>query len=166
MSRKVDTTLPSLAKMKIMILGDTNVGKTALLHKYMNPSSKLEKGKPTIGIDYASQRLDVENTPTYVHFWDLSGDDIYIEVRNEFYTEANGIMLCYDVSNKATFDHLKNWIDEGNKCKADWTSMVVVGCKSDLNSTVSQDEVKDLEIPVQNNYKEPEIPVQNGRRGR
>ncbi|KAK8871023.1 hypothetical protein M9Y10_008936 [Tritrichomonas musculus] len=142
MSRKVDTTLPTLAKMKVMLLGDTGVGKTSLLNKYMDSSAVLSKGKPTIGIDYASKRLDVENVPTYVHFWDLSGDEIYIEVRNEFYPEANGIILCYDVSNHDSFDHLNNWIEEGKKYNADWSSMILVGCKSDLNSAVTPDQAK------------------------
>ncbi|OHS94769.1 small GTP-binding protein [Tritrichomonas foetus] len=142
MSRKVDTTLPTLTKMKIMILGDSGVGKTSLLNKYMKPSEPLGKGKPTIGIDYESQRLDVENVPTYVHFWDLSGDDIYIEVRNEFYPEANGIILCYDCSNPESFEHLQRWIDEGSKYQADWSSMVLVGCKADQSSKVSPDEAK------------------------
>ena len=144
MSRKVDTALPTLAKMKIMLLGDSGVGKTSLLNKYMDPSTVLSKGKPTIGIDYASKRLDVENVPTYVHFWDLSGDDIYIEVRNEFYPEANGIMLCYDVSNRESFDHINTWIEEGKKYNADWSSMVLVGCKSDANSVVTADQAKSL----------------------
>lgn len=142
MSRKVDTTLPTLAKMKIMLLGDSGVGKTALLNKYLNPSFVPSKGKPTIGIDYASKRLDVQNVPTYIHFWDLSGDEIYIEIRNEFYSEANGILLCYDISNKETFDHLNNWIEEGKKYNADWSNAILVGCKSDMSSQVSAEQAK------------------------
>jgi small GTP-binding protein len=105
MSRKVDTTLPTLEKMKIMLVGDSNIGKTCLLNKYVTPGMKFPSAqKPTIGVDYASKRMEVQNVPTYVHFWDLSGNELYIEVRNEFYPEANGIMLCYDCSNKDSFD--------------------------------------------------------------
>lgn len=141
MSRKVDTTLPSLAKMKIMLVGDSGSGKTCLLNKYMNPNWKFSSTvKGTIGIDYASKRMEVQNVPTYVHFWDLSGDEIYIEVRNEFYAEANGFILCYDCSNKESFTHLQDWVDEGTKHNADWTASIVVGCKSDGSSAVSKEE--------------------------
>lgn len=141
MSRKVDTTLPSLAKMKIILVGDSGVGKTCLLAKYLTPGARFPSApKPTIGIDYASKRMDVQNVPTYVHFWDLSGDEIYIEVRNEFYPEANGIVLCYDCSNRESFDHLQNWIDEGSKYNADWATSIVVGCKSDAQIVVQKDQ--------------------------
>jgi small GTP-binding protein len=141
MTRKVDTALPSLAKMKIILVGDPGVGKTCLLAKYLTPGARFPSApKPTIGIDYASKRMDVQNVPTYVHFWDLSGDEIYIEVRNEFYPEANGIVLCYDCSNKESFDHLQNWIDEGSKYNADWAASIVVGCKSDAHIVVQKDQ--------------------------
>lgn len=154
MSRKVDTALPSLAKMKIMIIGDCGVGKTALLNKYNNPSTKIVDSalKPTIGIDYISKRCDVENVPSYIHFWDLSGDELYVEVRNEFYGEANGFILAYDVSNKESFTHLQQWIEEGSKFNADWSTSILVGNKSDVSSSaVSADEAysfaKKLNIP-------------------
>ena len=140
MSRKVDTTLPSLAKMKIMVLGDKGCGKTCFLTKYMNQSWKFANVKPTIGIDYASKRMEVKTVPTYVHFWDLSGDEIYVEVRNEFYPEANGFILCYDCGSKESFAHLKDWVDEGTKFNADWTASIVVGCKSDASLAVSNEE--------------------------
>jgi GTPase SAR1 family protein len=83
--------------------------------------------------------MDVQNVPTYVHFWDLSGDDIYLEVRNEFYPEANGIVLCYDCSNKESFDHLQNWVDEGSKYNANWSTAILVGCKSDAGTAVPKE---------------------------
>ena len=140
MSRKVDTTLPSLAKMKIMIIGDSGSGKTSLLARYMNPNWKFTKVNPTLGIDYASKRMEVQNIPAYVHFWDLSGDELYLEVRNEFYPEANGFVLCYDCGNKQSFAHLQDFVDEGSKYNADWSASVVIGCKSDAAGAVSKEE--------------------------
>ncbi|KAH0787486.1 small GTP-binding protein [Histomonas meleagridis] len=138
MSKKTDVSLPTLAKMKIMLVGDSSVGKSSLLDRYIN--NQFSEQKPTLGIDYASKRLDVKNIPTYVHFWDPSGDDMYFEIRNEFYQESDGIILCYDCSNKETFNKLSNWIDEGNKNKANWSSMIIVGNKSDLGKSVSIEE--------------------------
>jgi small GTP-binding protein len=126
--------------MKIMLVGDCGAGKTWLLNKYVTPGVKFPSTpKPTIGIDYASKRMEIQNVPTYVHFWDLSGDEIYIEVRNEFYPEANGIVLCYDCSSKESFDHLQQWIDEGSKYNADWATSIIVGCKSDANVVVPKE---------------------------
>ena len=140
MSRKVDVQLPTLGKMKVLIIGDQSTGKTCLLNKYLNPSAKLTSPKPTIGIDYSSQRIDVDGAPTYIHYWDLSGNDLYTEVRNEFYPEVNGFILVFDTSKRATFDHLQAWIDEGTKYNADWLTAVLVGTKTDASPEVTNDE--------------------------
>lgn len=124
-----------------MIIGDPKVGKTAVLHKWFNPSYKVGGEKPTVGIDYLAKRIDVEGSPSYVHFWDLAGDPIYLEVRNEFYSEANGILLVYDASSRESFNRLQTWIDEGNQYHADWSSMILIGNKSDSPTVqVSKDE--------------------------
>lgn len=140
MSRKVDVQLPTLLKMKAFIIGDQSTGKTAFIKKYLNPSWRLEKCEPTVGIDYYSQRLDVEGSATYAHFWDLSGNNLYIEVRNEFYPEVNGIFLVFDVTDRASFEHLDTWVEEGTKYNADWMSCVLIGTKSDASAVVTNDE--------------------------
>lgn len=132
--------LPTLVKMKILVVGDQGTGKTCLLQKYLNPDQQLQKTEPTIGIEYYSQRLDVEGAATYAHFWELSGNDLYLEVRNEFYPEVNGIVLVYDQSSKTSFEHLNNWIEEGNKYSADWKTAILVGTKGDSSSEVSPDD--------------------------
>lgn len=124
-----------------MIIGDSNAGKTAILKKYLNQTSKIGNEKSTIGIDYAFQQIEIDGTPSYVHYWDLAGDDLYIEVRNEFYTEANGIILVFDSSNRNSYSRLQTWIDEGTKFNANFSSLLILGNKSDLNSAVTQDEV-------------------------
>ena len=138
--RKVDIQLPTLGKMKILIIGDQGTGKTCLLEKYLDPSWKLTTPKPTIGIDYKSQRIDVDNAPTYIHYWDLSGNDLYTEVRNEFYPEVNGFIIVFDISNRQSFERLQTWIDEGTKYNANWLTSVLVGTKSDANGAVTNDE--------------------------
>ncbi|EAX88915.1 small GTP-binding protein, putative [Trichomonas vaginalis G3] len=140
MSRKVDVQLPTLGKMKVLLIGDQSTGKTCLLNKYLAPDSGLSKTTPTIGIDYSSQRIDVDGSPTYIHYWDLSGNDLYTEVRNEFYPEANGFILVFDLTNRQSFDNLQKWIDEGVKYNADWLTSVLIGTKSDGSVAVTNDE--------------------------
>jgi DnaJ homolog subfamily C member 27 len=57
-----------------------------------------------------------------VNLWDLAGPTDYIEVRNEFYKDAQGCLLVYDITNRQSFDLLQQWIDEAHKCGA--TEMV------------------------------------------
>lgn len=139
---KIDLQLPTLGKMKVLILGDSNTGKTSFITKYLNPNSKNLLSKPTTGIDYYSQRLDVDGSPTYVHYWDLSGDDLYIEVRNEFYPESNGFLLFFDVTNRQSFEKLQSWFEEGTKYNADWSVCVIVANKCDEAPQVSKDEAE------------------------
>jgi len=50
-----------------------------------------------------------------VNFWDMSGSDAFFEVRNEFYKDASGAVLVYDVTNRTSFDNLQTWLDEARK---------------------------------------------------
>lgn len=65
-----------------------------------------------------------------MNLWDFSGLQQFFEVRNEFYKEANAILLIFDLCSKKSFDGLDNWIREANKYGANKEAVVfVVGNK-------------------------------------
>lgn len=66
----------------------------------------------TIGIDYGVKKVNLDSTEVRVNFWDLSGHPEFFEVRNEFYKDAQGVILVYDVCSKKSFDALDDWLSE------------------------------------------------------
>ncbi|GFH14472.1 uncharacterized protein HaLaN_10533, partial [Haematococcus lacustris] len=79
-----------------------------------------------------------------VNFWDLAGPAEYCEVRNEFYKDAQGCLLVYDVTSRTSFENLPAWLDEAREHKADNMVIFVAATKAD-NPTrkVSEKEGRD-----------------------
>ncbi|KAA0196940.1 hypothetical protein HAZT_HAZT007441 [Hyalella azteca] len=67
---------------------------------------------PTIGIDYGSTRVEVDDQVVSVHFFDTSGSPLFEEVRSEFYADMQGVLLVYDVTDQASFLALDSWMAE------------------------------------------------------
>ena len=89
----------------------------------------------TIGIDYGSIQVTVEEEIVSVDMFDSSGLDQFAEIRNEFYQNTNAFLLVFDVSNQQSFDRLQFWINEikNRLMQEDWKQRIhVVGNKNDV----------------------------------
>ncbi|RHW68272.1 ras-like small GTPase [Trypanosoma brucei equiperdum] len=107
-------------RIKIVSLGSVGVGKSCLIKQYCE-GRFVSKYIPTIGIDYGVKRVDVR-VPAHlapsgkisirVNFWDMSGCEEYLEIRNEFYRATEGVLLVYDVTDAESFFALNQWVKE------------------------------------------------------
>jgi DnaJ family protein C protein 27 len=114
------------------------VGKSCLIKRYCE-SKFVTRYISTIGVDFGVRGVTIDGKVAKVHFWDLSGNPSFAAVRNEFYGSAQGLMLVYDVTSRASFDDLTKWLREARtygldahpetgECKA----MVICANKADL----------------------------------
>jgi DnaJ family protein C protein 27 len=79
-----------------------------------------------------------------LNFWDSAGDDVYFEIRNEFYKDTNCALLVYDISKKDTFAALDKWIKELQTYCKTHVHLFIIGNKADLvYRAVMEDEVKE-----------------------
>ncbi len=130
---KVETEKP-FKRAKILVVGDGGVGKTSIC-KRLAQSSFDSKYTPTIGSDYFSGQIQIGKETLKMCLWDCSGHPEFVEVRNEFYKEANGLLLVYDITSKKSFDGLEMWIREAAKFKGETEIPVwICGNKTDLDS--------------------------------
>ena len=67
------------------------------------------------------------------NLWDLSGEPVYNEVRNEFFKESQAIVLIYDITKKRSFENLQNWVTEVSRSGIESLPFYVVGTKADLD---------------------------------
>jgi len=102
-------------RIKIISMGMAGVGKSCLIKRYCEEKF-VQKYISTIGVDYGVKCVHLGTSDVRVNLWDLAGGDEYFEVRNEFYKDAQGCMLVYDVNNRASFNALEAWINESNRC--------------------------------------------------
>jgi GTPase SAR1 family protein len=93
----------SQLRIKIITMGDAASGKSCLVKRYCEERF-VSKYISTIGIDYGVKPTKIKGRDVRVNFWDMSGSEAFFEVRNEFYKDASGALLVYDVSNKKSFE--------------------------------------------------------------
>ncbi|KAI8813026.1 RJL family GTPase [Cladochytrium replicatum] len=100
-----------ILRIKLLSMGDSGVGKSCLIKRYCEQRF-ISDYIPTIGIDYGVKAITIGDSEVKINFWDVAGDPIYYEIRNEFYRDTNGVLLVYDVCNRMSFENLDNWLSE------------------------------------------------------
>lgn len=131
---------------KVLILGDSGVGKTSLMYRYVNDKFPYQS-QATIGADWFNKEVEVDGKKVTLQIWDTAGQERYRSLSSAFYRGASGVLFCYDITNGKSFDNLDSWMDEYNNnfnSKSEDINTLIVGTKSDLPSTersVPTDEV-------------------------
>ena len=128
-----ENKLENKLSMKLISVGDVEVGKSCLIKRYCE-GSFVEDYITTIGIDYGVKKVPFNDCKVNINIFDLSGDDDYKPIRTKYYKDSIGVLMVYDVNIKATFDSLVKWEKEAEKNGLDLKKCVVVvlGNKTDL----------------------------------
>ena len=98
-------------KFKILIIGDSAVGKTSMLLKYVD-NYFPETHMATIGVEYKTKNIETSKYKVILHLWDTAGQERFKSITKSFFNNANGIVFVYDITSKESFDGVKNWIKD------------------------------------------------------
>jgi DnaJ family protein C protein 27 len=130
-----------LERIKIISMGTGATGKSCLIKRYCEDRF-VSKYIATIGVDYGVKPVKIDGAEVRVNFWDLSGHPEFFEIRNEFYKDAQGCVLVYDVSARETFEECDAWLAECAKFGANPREMPIALCanKCDKKRLVSEEE--------------------------
>eukprot|EP00873_Tetraselmis_striata_P024413 jgi/Tetstr1/444677/TSEL_032525.t1 len=120
-------------RVKLVCFGSTRVGKTALLQRYCTDTFS-HKTEETAGVNHVVKGVQLGNVEVRLNIWDLAGSDEFLQVRNEFYKEAQGAVLVYDCTNRESFEALDRWRDEAIQYGGRDSIMIVAATKADLRS--------------------------------
>lgn len=147
--------------MKILLVGDSGVGKSCLLVRFVE-----DKFSPsfitTIGIDFKIKTVDINGKKIKLQLWDTAGQERFRTITTAYYRGAMGIILVYDVTDERTFENIKQWFSTVNQYANDEAQMLLVGNKKDMDTrivTYDQGEslAKELGIPfIESSAKEDE----------
>uniref|UniRef100_A0A8C7M7S0 Rho family GTPase 1 n=1 Tax=Oncorhynchus kisutch TaxID=8019 RepID=A0A8C7M7S0_ONCKI len=127
-------TQPLVARCKLVLVGDVQCGKTAML-QVLAKDSYPETYVPTVFENYTAC-LELEEQRVELSLWDTSGSPYYDNVRPLCYSDSDAVLLCFDVSRPDSFDGaLKKWKTEIlDFCPS--TRILLIGCKTDLRTDV------------------------------
>jgi DnaJ family protein C protein 27 len=118
------------ARLKVISLGESGVGKSCLIKRFCEDKF-VAKHVATIGIDFGVKPVSVDGELTRVNFFDFAGGSEYMEIRNEFYKDAQGVLLVFDVASKLTLDALDRWLKEGEEYGLRAPALILCGNKVD-----------------------------------
>ncbi|CAM8962013.1 unnamed protein product [Rhodiola kirilowii] len=118
---------------KIVLIGDSAVGKSQLLARFARNEFNLDS-KATIGVEFQTKTLLVDHKTVKAQIWDTAGQERYRAVTSAYYRGAVGAMLVYDMTKRLTFDHVTRWLEELRGHADKNIVVMLVGNKSDLGS--------------------------------
>ncbi|XP_010729904.3 ras-related protein Rab-42b isoform X1 [Larimichthys crocea] len=133
-SETMDLTLWQY-QFRIIMLGDSTVGKSSLLKRYTEDLF-LESINQTVGVDFYVHFLEVEpGVRVKLQFWDTAGQERFRSVTRSYYRNSVGALLVFDITNQASFNHIKEWHDEVcERVQPHKVLFVLVGHKSDQDA--------------------------------
>lgn len=125
--------------LKLALLGDPAVGKTSLIHQYIQHHFK-EDYQPTLGVNIVVKELKIEEINAYVRviLWDIAGQDKYDLSRKMFFQGCMGALIVYDTTRQSTYQNIETkWLTDFQKYTERDPAYVLIGNKTDLKDSKS-----------------------------
>uniref|UniRef100_A0A8C9FP46 Ras-related protein Rab-25 n=1 Tax=Pavo cristatus TaxID=9049 RepID=A0A8C9FP46_PAVCR len=116
---------------KVVLIGDSGVGKSNLLSRFTRNEFNLES-KSTIGVEFATRSIQVDNKTVKAQIWDTAGQERYRAITSAYYRGAVGALLVYDIAKYLTYENAERWLTELQDHADANIVIMLVGNKSDL----------------------------------
>ncbi|XP_046722401.1 ras-related protein Rab-26-like isoform X4 [Silurus meridionalis] len=143
---------------KVMLLGDSAVGKTCVLVRFKDGAFLGGNFIATVGIDFRNKVVSVDNMKVKLQIWDTAGQERFRSVTHAYYRDAQALLLLYDITRKSSFDNIRAWLTEiheyaqkdvvimllGNKT---WQLNVLLSLKTDRSWPRSMEFLSWRQVP-------------------
>lgn len=123
---------------KIIVIGDSNVGKTCLTFRFCGGKFPA-KTEATIGVDFRERTVDLDGEEIKLQLWDTAGQERFRKsMVQHYYRNVHAVVFVYDVTKTTSFDSLPHWVEE---CNSHHLTMdiprILVGNKCDCKDKVA-----------------------------
>ena len=146
--------------LKILLIGDSSAGKTGLILKYVDgyfPSIYV----PTIGVEFKVKKININGIDLNLQIWNTAGEERFRGITKNFLKGADGIIFLYDITNRRSFENLKNWLFQSEESKENFKKIIVGNiCESENNRQVSKETLQNL--CQKKNIQGMEVSAKNG----
>jgi small GTP-binding protein len=136
------TILLNSTTIKILMLGDSSIGKSYYICKYVDNDYT---NKSTIGLDFYSKSI---NDKLRLELWDASGDNKFKSLMKTFVSGCNCLILCFDVTDKISLLNLDKWYNFYTKFNKKKIPIIILGLKCDDQKRLPR---KEIMIHIKNN---------------
>ena len=158
--RKKSTFLDD--KMNLILVGESNVGKTSLLNQYSKGHFSTQViatvGKTEyyiiLGLEYFTKEEVINDKKVKIKLWDTAGQEQYKSLTKNFYRNASGVIVVFDVANRKSFECVEEWTQNIKDYGPKEIIIALVGNKIDLDRDVSIEEATKLSKTLKIKYFE------------
>ena len=146
--------MAKIEDIKVITLGNSSVGKTSFLMKYIDNSFTLTY-TTTLGVDFKQKKIKLKDgRDVRLRIFDTAGQERFKSVSVSFIKKADGVILIYDISDIESFEAVENWIKSIREIGKDNLPIILVGNKCDLSDDKrkvslkeGQDKASEFNIP-------------------
>jgi len=146
-----DFTANPLRKFKLVFLGEQSVGKTSLITRFMYDSFD-NTYQATIGIDFLSKTMYLEDRTVRLQLWDTAGQERFRSLIPSYIRDSTVAVVVYDITNIVSFNQTNKWIDDVRAERGNDVIIMLVGNKTDLADkrqvSIDEGEKKAKELNV------------------
>ena len=148
-----DLSVKEEYKFKVVIVGDSGVGKTNLVKRFITNTFNKET-KATVGVEFLSKNFIINGKVFKIELWDTAGQERYKSITSAYFKGAKGAMVVYDVTNKPTFVNVDKWCSELQTKGSKTINIIMIGNKTDLKenivitSEMGQEKSANLGMPI------------------
>ena len=129
-------------ELKVVMIGNAAVGKTSLINRLIKKTFN-EHNSSTVGAMFLTYNMEYKLQKYKLQIWDTAGQEKLRSIAPLYYRDAQGVILVYDVTSKASFEGMKSWMKDVEDRADGFTSTLVVGNKIDMsNNSVEQSDVE------------------------
>ena len=149
---------------QLLIIGDTAVGKTSIISRYANGTFK-EEYIATVGLDYSIKQEIIDDKSIQIKIWDTAGQERFKSLTQNYFRNAEGVILTFDVTSSESFGNLKYWISsfkENMEKKNIFIPVIIIGNKIDLVDSREINKEDAEKFSKEKNYKYFETSAKTG----
>ena len=148
------TSEPTMT-FKILTIGESGVGKTCVLRRFVE-NKFLKNHLATIGIDFKTKTLNINNQEIKLKIWDTAGQERFRNITTQYYKGADGIVLVYDVTDESSYEKIRDWMEQIlSNTQQEEVGLVLLGNKCDMEPrVVTEDMGKKLAEELKISYYE------------
>lgn len=148
-------------QFKVTIIGDMGVGKTSIMSRYVtNDFSPIHRA--TIGVEFKLKRLIIDDTIVSLKLWDTCGEEKYNSITRQYYKNANGVLIVFDLTNPKSIEKLNQWLANVKDENDENIVVFLVGNKSDAKNKILQLSEEGRKFAESNSIPYSEVSAKTG----